>query len=89
MLEEWAEKRKGRRNSFRPGAGGIKDGGRERVASLAESVELIDPLLCLPLAGIPRVPHETGHGDESAELGCDDADGRGVRAQVFFHRRGG
>ena len=59
------------------------------MASLAESVELIDPLLCLPLAGIPRVPHETGHGDESAELGGDDADGRGVRAQVLFHRRRG
>ena len=59
------------------------------MAFLAESVELIDPLLCLPLAGIPRVPHETGHGDESAELGGDDADGRDVRAQVLFHRRGG
>ena len=58
-------------------------------ASLAESVELIDPLLCLPPAGIPRVPRETGHGDESAELGGDDADGRGVRAQVLFHRGGG
>ena len=60
----------------------MTDGG---VASLAESVELIDPLLCFPLASIPRVPHETGHGDESAELGGDDADGRGVRAQVLFH----
>ena len=57
---------------------------------LAESVELIDPLLCPPLeAALPRVPRETGHRDECSELRRNDGDGRRVGPQVVFHRGSG
>ena len=75
---------------------GAKGGGirlnlvasNDRLTSLAESVELIDPLFRLPLEALPRVPRETGHRDECSELRHDDCDGRGVGPQVVFQRGG-